>query len=111
MDQKQKLVEAMKQFNLYDNSLDEAKNLEKCLAMSKEEKQAHIKKLKMSKSLLSQEDDGPHPNPWWFNNDHPERMHLFEKVLMERVPIEDDSENEKGEKVYKKERCPQYKQL
>ena len=38
-------------------------------------------------------------------------MDLLQRVLKERVPFEEDSENDKGEKVYIKERCKQYNQL
>ena len=51
---------------------------------------------------------GPHDRTWWKDVKHPERQALLRDVIWERDEMS-DSEDEKGKKLYVKERCPMYK--
>ena len=53
---------------------------------------------------------GAHPRDWWGDEDHRERGHLLYAVIGEKLPA-DESEDEKGGKLYRKERCPKYRKL
>lgn len=53
---------------------------------------------------------GPHEQDWWTDASHPERQELLTDYIWERDEG-NDSEDEKGNKVYVKERCPMFHTL
>ena len=64
-------------------------------------------KLRLKKHENAAREAGPHETTCWYDKEHPERLHLLIDIIGERMS--EDSEDPKGNKVYKKERCPRFK--
>ena len=75
--------------------------------MTQTEKDRLVFDIRMKRNKAQVIKDGPHEASWWTDVDHPERMALVTEVIGERDPA-DESEDEKGNKIYVKERCPKF---
>ena len=77
--------------------------------MTEQDFRALASKLRMQKVDQQAQEAGPHEETWWFDQGHPERLHLLYDVIWEKT-LQKESEDGKGNKVYIKERCERFKQ-
>ena len=106
----QNIIELLKELDIYNPNESRKQNIDRGRAMTKADWERVMSKSRLQRVKEGAAEHGAHPREWWGDQKHPERSHLLHAVIGEKHP-DDESEDEKGGKLYRRERCPKYRKL
>ena len=117
----QDMVKKFTEMGLIDESKEVWPQIQKIKGMSDDQIGKHFADQNHKKFKDEIAANGSHPYEWWDDREHPERIYYLREVMRERIGSslanasknepDLDSENEFGHPVYRRAKCPKYKQL